>query len=297
MAWDTVNPNSLPKSVDWGNKDGTNYLSWNKNQHIPQYCGSCWAQGTTSSIADRFNIKFWDQLKTPVAISPQAVVNCQRGGSCNGGEPGSVYEWAFTHGLPHATCEVYTADNGFNPGECQAIDICKDCTWPPCPIGRNCQDKCWAVDYKKYYVSSFYGLRGEFQMKAELAQNGPISCGIQATDLFEESYIEALPDFKTAYPDGIYRETLTLPIEINHEIAIVGYGVTDGGDEYWIGRNSWGTYWGLQGFFRLAVGDDKFNLGVEMDCTAGIPSFTQHPYAAELMKKADPVFKNLDFIQ
>ena len=34
------------------------------------------------------------------------------------------------------------------------------------------------------------------------------------------------------------------------------------GEEYWIGINSWGTYWGEYGFFKLPIGTD-YNLGVE----------------------------------
>lgn len=81
----------VPTGFDWRNVNGTNFCSWNKNQHIPTYCGSCWAQGTTSALADRFNILLKDASATPVALDAQVIINCRAGGSCNGGNPGGVY--------------------------------------------------------------------------------------------------------------------------------------------------------------------------------------------------------------
>jgi len=98
-------------------------------------------------------------------------------------------------------------------------------------------------------------------MMAELTLNGPIECGIQAT-----------PNFDTNYNGGIYHEVLPshqTDWEQNHAIAVVGWGLDEGTNlRYWIGRNSWGTYWGEGGFFRMIM-DDNDDLGITQNCTAG----------------------------
>merc|ERR1712127_72760 len=91
------------------------------------------------------------------------------------------------------------------------------------------------------HAKNYYSLRGAAKMKADLAKYGPIACGIEVTDAFEK------------YTGGIYSEFKLFP-QINHEISVVGYGVdAKSGEEYWIGRNSWGTYWGEGGFFKMAT--------------------------------------------
>ena len=46
----------LPVTFGWNDVNGTNYLTYAKNQLIPQYCGSCWAHAATSSLSDRIKI-------------------------------------------------------------------------------------------------------------------------------------------------------------------------------------------------------------------------------------------------
>jgi len=239
-SWDVYSQDDLPANVDWRDMNGKNYMSWNKNQHIPRYCGSCWSQGSSSAIADRFQILNDLMGPTPVGLDAQAIINCQAGGSCDGGNPGTVYEWAYNYGMVHSSCEQYVALN-LQDRYCEAIDVCRDCSWPPPAEGDDSLDGCYAVKpAHQYYVNEYYKVKGADQMKAELYAHGSISCGIDATDDFD------------AYTGGyIYSEVKKLPL-INHEISVIGYGYDEEtATEYWIGRNSWGTYWGEYGFFRI----------------------------------------------
>jgi len=258
-AWDILK--DVPANVNWADHNGKNYLSWNKNQHIPRYCGSCWAQGTTSAIADRFNIMNNLSTTTPVSLNAQVVVNAQAGGSCDGGNPGGVYQYAHDTGLVGGSCEQYIAYN--LQTKMTPMDTCKDCTWPPPAPGVDGQDKCWAVEDTRYYISDYYTVRGADKMKAEIAANGPISCGIHVSDAFLE--------YDPTKNNGIYSEKVRFPT-INHEISVTGYGYDEELKEgFWWGRNSWGTYWGISGFFKMKMGGD--GLGIESDCVAGMTTY------------------------
>jgi cathepsin X len=90
----------LPDEFDWRNVSGTSFVTPTLNQHIPQYCGSCWAHGSTSSVADR--IKIARNAQWPdVMLSVQALLNCAThvAGSCNGGEDSGVYQFMHDTGI------------------------------------------------------------------------------------------------------------------------------------------------------------------------------------------------------
>ena len=111
--------------------------------------------------------------------------------------------------------------------------------------------------YTTYHVTEYGQVQGEDKMMAEIAARGPIACGLCVT-----------PDFET-YKGGIFNDTTGCKDQ-DHEISIAGYGQDASGTKYWIGRNSWGTYWGENGWFRIIRGVD--NLGVEDACDWAVPA-------------------------
>jgi cathepsin X len=91
----------LPKEFTWSNINGTSYITTPRNQHLPVYCGSCWAHAAMSSLADRIKIARLTNFTTrdsddggakislfDISLSIQFILNCGASiaGSCLGGK-------------------------------------------------------------------------------------------------------------------------------------------------------------------------------------------------------------------
>ncbi len=96
-------------------------------------------------------------------------------------------------------------------------------------------------------------------IQRDMLMNGPVHAAMNATQL-------------QYYTSGIFSSS-DCPTDINHSITIVGWGI-ENGVKYWSIKNSWGTDWGENGYFRL-------KRGVNM---CGINTFYFFPY----MQNATP---------
>eukprot|EP01038_Epipyxis_sp_PR26KG_P013566 gene13566-18206_t len=202
-------------------------LTTDLNQHIPVYCGSCWAHAAFSSIGDRIKIMS-NGTSRDVMPSIQVLINCGNAGTCNGGDSNAANAWVYKNGIPDTTCQQYQAKNM----ACSAINTCMNCD----PSAG-----CSAVtNYPKITISEYGSVKGDDAIMAEIYQRGPVSAYINANCI--ETYTGGINMYNTC-------STLT----INHAIQLNGWG-TENGVDYWIGRNSWGTYWGEHGFFRIVRG-------------------------------------------
>merc|ERR1719453_3039233 len=234
LPQDIIPTSALPANFSWCDKDGVNYCTKSLNQHIPQYCGSCWAHGSVSALGDRIKIARGAQ-GIDIDLSVQHILNCGEVGSCHGGSVDGPYQWlhgiskktgtgiAYDTSNPYMACSS-ESQQGFCPHAdwtCKPENVARTCsTFPP-------QGFCAALDkYPNATISDYGSISGAAAMQKEILNRGPISCGVDAVPLLK-------------YQGGIATERGS---GVDHVISIVGWGTDEKEGKYWIVRNSWGQF-------------------------------------------------------
>ncbi|KII74008.1 Cathepsin Z [Thelohanellus kitauei] len=243
----SVSPNiSLGvKAFDWRDKV---VLSPVQSHLVTNYCAGCWALAAASAITDRMRIHSSDPKMENFYISAQEIIRCSKAGTClSGGESLGVYQYMVTDSIPDETCNIYWGVDA----ECDHTRKCILCR----------DGYCEGVEkFKSYTITSYGVVTGEEEMMEEIMQNGPISCQMHAPkDFFN-------------YTDGVLiQKTSGQP---NLMVLIIGWGEdTDQEGKtlpYWIGKNSYGTFWGEDGHFRVPRSSYKgpeYTFSIEESCS------------------------------
>jgi len=231
---------NLPKSWDWRDVDGENYMFEVTNQGS---CGSCFAVSTVDMIQTRIAIATKNKVRERLAV--QDVLEC--GGAytqaCHGGFPYLASKFAQDFGIGLAS------ENEYNPSRIKKCNSSK--------LAHQ-SGRARVSDYR--YISGWYGrtYRPETvrDMMLEIQNNGPIVVGIEA------------PPLLFAFQSGVfdhrglknYKMSSTLFEPANHAVLCAGWGETESGQKYWLIKNSWGPNWGEQGYFKVPRGEMFINV-------------------------------------
>jgi cathepsin B len=194
-------------------------------------CGSCWAFSAVGPFSDNRCILGKDAPR--VQYSEQYMVSCDKANlGCNGGYLNKDMDFLIKTGVPTEACVKYTSGKGGVTGKCPTI----------------CDDKKTAIVLFK--AKSFKDVcSGEESIKAGVVI-GALQTGFTVYSDF------------MYYSGGIY-EHVSGYVEGGHAVTIVGYGEEDG-VKFWNVRNSWGTSWGEEGYFRIIRGTNVCDF--ESEC-------------------------------
>jgi len=157
------------------------------------------------------------------------LVDCDDNGDqgCNGGLMENAFEFLTKDGVQAQSDYPYTAEDG------------------TCSFDKS---------LVKVTISGFLKLDSsdEVDIANYLSTQGPLSIAINAGPLQYYDTGILNPDDSECDPQGL-----------DHGVTLVGYGTEDSQD-YWIIKNSWGSSWGEQGFFRIARGTGACGLNTDV---------------------------------
>lgn len=211
---DILNDNSteVPDKLDWRQVPGR--VSKVKNQ---KRCRSCWAFAATGTLEGQEKVTM--DVSSIIELSEQNLLDC-------------LHEDADE-------CYGDLVDNAFELIRKQ---------------GGISDEQSYPYEGKKY-PCRFNGKKVAFSisgaailpegdeqtLKKVVAKFGPVAAAFHVSKR----------EF-ALYKDGIYYDPNSDKRILNHAVLVVGYGTDPEKGDYWIIKNSWGSGWGDQGYFKAA---------------------------------------------
>jgi C1A family cysteine protease len=179
-------------------------------------CGSCWAFAGVATLESQLLISSGNYTD----LSEQIPVSCSSAGDCGGGTLSGVSNFLRDTGTASESCYPYTITNG------------------------NCGNACSGWQSSAYKIDSWsYVVWAETPtvsvIKNALYESGPL---LSAYLVYADFY---------SYKSGVYSYSWG-KYEGGHAIMIVGW---DDFTSSFIVKNSWGTYWGDSGYFKIAYSE------------------------------------------
>jgi len=178
-------------------------------------CGSCVSFGSCTATESAARIGT-NNPSLAIQLSEAQLFYCvarSQGRTCAGASGGWWVPPALTAlqypGIADAACYPYTAGD------------------------QNCTNLCANWQQRVTNITGWHSLTAVADMKAWLATRGPLVTCLSVYDDF------------MYYGTGVYQHS-TGNLDGGHCVCIIGYDDTKGA---WIGKNSWGTGWGMAGVF------------------------------------------------
>jgi cathepsin H len=205
---------NAPDKIDWRDKNAVTAV---KNQGS---CGSCWTFSATGAVESANILKGHKMTQ----FAEQQLVDCAGGfknNGCNGGLPSQAFQYLMWQGGQNLESTYkYTARDG-------------SCKFKKADIGV-------VVTDEKNITQG-----DEASMGDAVGNVGPVSVCYQVSS-----------DFRN-YKSGVYDSTKCKngPMDVNHAVLAVGYDTDSKSSKpYWIIKNSWGTSFGIKGYFWMVRG-------------------------------------------
>lgn len=188
-------------------------------------CGACWAFSDVETLESMYAISTGNLTR----LSAQELIDCSLGGlGCVGGDICSTLDWMSQHAvLPSPLYPLTLHDNR-------------------CALRTSMEESGIGVRVREYACLSMVG--SELLMLQLLAQHGPLTAAVDATSWRD-------------YLGGVIR--YNCEASVNHAVQIVGYDLSDPLPHF-IVRNSWGTAFGMDGYLKIAIGQNVCGIAVEV---------------------------------